>query len=301
MKCFEGVQQGTYQGHFKRRPCVMCHKTCLGSWGTFKGNSLEIVFHGMGPQHSFSFLASLPNGCERSPESCHVEQRARPTPSPLFLGPVVRGQLYRQLSRHCSLPGSSWLNLPVPQPSETEHSPKKQMSSSEPILDLKTDTTEALPAHGDPEEPNQSYETRQDPASPTSGDNVETSGSCSEPRPVPDTDAQSEAKDPSPTDSLPWPEAPEECPARPNTLDFSKSLKKLEEVKQTGQRRNSDQAAVKENGVEVSPAAAVSEERRALESELGKCIEEFRKIKIPVAFPNKKRQWQSDLLKKYQL
>lgn len=105
MKCFEGVQQGTYQGHFKRRPCVMCHKTCLGSWGTFKGNSLEIVFHGMGPQHSFSFLASLPNGCERSPESCHVEQRARPTPSPLFLGPVVRGQLYRQLSRHCSLPG----------------------------------------------------------------------------------------------------------------------------------------------------------------------------------------------------
>lgn len=41
--------------------------------------------------------------------------------------------------------GSSWLNLPVPQPSETEHSPKKQMSSSEPILDLKTDTTEALP------------------------------------------------------------------------------------------------------------------------------------------------------------
>lgn len=41
--------------------------------------------------------------------------------------------------------GSSWLSLPVPQPSETEHSPKKPMSSSEPILDLKTDTTEALP------------------------------------------------------------------------------------------------------------------------------------------------------------
>ncbi|XP_063202587.1 BTB/POZ domain-containing protein KCTD16-like [Chroicocephalus ridibundus] len=120
---------------------------------------------------------------------------------------------------------------------------------------------------------------------------------------LPSREPQAEVKDPSPTNSSPWPEAPEECPARPNTLDFSKSLKKLEEVKQTGQRRNSDHAAVKENGVEVSPAAvaAVSEERRALESELGKCIEDFRKIKIPVAFPNKKRQWQSELLKKYQL
>ncbi|KAK4810082.1 hypothetical protein QYF61_007904 [Mycteria americana] len=176
-------------------------------------------------------------------------------------------------------------------------------------------------AHGDPEEPKQSHETRQDPASPGGGDNFATSGMSSrgEPSPAPDTDEtlpgrdpQSEARDPSPTDSLPWPEAPEECPARPNTLDFSKSLKKLEEVKQMGQRRNSDHAAVKENGVEVSPTAAaaevsptaataVSEERRALESELGKCIEDFRKIKIPVAFPNKKRQWQSELLKKYQL
>lgn len=172
------------------------------------------------------------------------------------------------------------------------------------------------PAHGDPQEPKQSHETRQDPATPSGGDDFATSGTSShdEPSPAPATDEtlpgrdpQSEARDPSPTDSLPWPEAPKECPARPNTLDFSKSLKKLEEVKQMGQRRNSDHATVKENGVEVSPAAtatataAVSEERRALESELGKCIEDFRKIKIPVAFPNKKRQWQSELLKKYQL
>ncbi|KFV61454.1 BTB/POZ domain-containing protein KCTD8, partial [Dryobates pubescens] len=121
---------------------------------------------------------------------------------------------------------------------------------------------------------------------------------------TPGRDSQSEAKDPSSTDSLPWPAAPEECPPRPSTLDFSKSLKRLEEVKQAGQRRNSDQAAVKENGVGVSPALAapaVSEERRALESELGKCIEDFRRIKIPLVFPNKKRQWQSELLKKYQL
>uniref|UniRef100_A0A8C3S8V3 BTB domain-containing protein n=1 Tax=Chelydra serpentina TaxID=8475 RepID=A0A8C3S8V3_CHESE len=110
----------------------------------------------------------------------------------------------------------------------------------------------------------------------------------------------SEAGDPGSTASLPWPELPEECPPRPNTLDFSNSLKFLEEVKQTGQRRNSDHSNIQENGVESCPEAPpVSEERRVLESELGKCIEDFRKIKIPVSFPNKKRQWQSELLKKY--
>ncbi|XP_053931630.1 BTB/POZ domain-containing protein KCTD16-like [Cuculus canorus] len=153
---------------------------------------------------------------------------------------------------------------------------------------------------------------RQDPASPSMGDDFETSDTNGhgEPSPasnadntLPGRDSQLEVRDPSPTNSLPWPEAPGECPVRPNTLDISKSLKKLEEVKQMGQRRNSDHTAAKENGVEVSPAAAVvvSEERRALQSELGKCIEDFRKIKIPVVFPNKKRQWQSELLKKYKL
>ncbi|KAM6061524.1 uncharacterized protein VSU04_009033 [Chlamydotis macqueenii] len=183
------------------------------------------------------------------------------------------------------------------------------MSSSEPILDLQTDVAEELPARGDPDQPTESHKTRQEPSSPGGGDNFATSGTSSRTRPSPAPDADetlpsgdppSEAKDPSPTDSLPWPEAPEECPTRPNTLDFSKSLKKPEEVKQMRQRQSSNHASVKENGVEVSPAT-VSEERRALESELGKCIEDFRKIKIPVAFPNKTRQWQSELLKKYQL
>ncbi|XP_042663153.1 BTB/POZ domain-containing protein KCTD16-like [Tyto alba] len=208
------------------------------------------------------------------------------------------------------IPCSSWLSLPIPQPSEAKHSPQNHMSSSEPILDLKTDMEEALPAHSDPEEPKQNHEMRHDPAGPGGGGDFATSGTSSrdDPCPAPTTDEtlpgrdpQSEARDPSPTDPVPWPEAPEKFPARPNTLDFSKSLKKLEEVKQTGQRRNSNHAAVKENGVEVSPAVAVRKERQALESELGKCIEDFRKIKIPVTFPNKKRQWQSELLKKYQL
>lgn len=103
--------------------------------------------------------------------------------------------------------------------------------------------------------------------------------------------------------SLPWPEAPEECgPQRPNTLDLFKPLKKLEEVKQAGQRRNSDHANIKENGLESGPTVPpISEERQALQSELGKCIQDFRKIKIPISFPNKKRQWQNELLRKYQL
>ncbi|XP_020651517.3 uncharacterized protein LOC110080175 [Pogona vitticeps] len=104
--------------------------------------------------------------------------------------------------------------------------------------------------------------------------------------------------------SLPWPEAPEECaPPRPTTLDFSKPLKKLEEVKQAEQRRSgSGHGHIKENGLESClEAPRPSEERRALQSELGKCIADFRKIKIPVSFPNKKRQWQNELLEKYQL
>ncbi|KYO45048.1 BTB/POZ domain-containing protein KCTD8 isoform X2 [Alligator mississippiensis] len=109
-----------------------------------------------------------------------------------------------------------------------------------------------------------------------------------------------ETGEPSSTASLPQLEAPEECPPRPNTLDFSKTLKNVEEVKQMGQMRNSDHSNIKENGVEnCSKVLPVSEERRALESELGKCIEDFRKIKIPISFPNRKRQWQSELLKKY--
>uniref|UniRef100_A0ACB8FXZ0 Uncharacterized protein n=1 Tax=Sphaerodactylus townsendi TaxID=933632 RepID=A0ACB8FXZ0_9SAUR len=107
------------------------------------------------------------------------------------------------------------------------------------------------------------------------------------------------------TGSLPWPEAPDDCvpaPVRPNTLDILKPLQKLEEVKQIGERRSNDNTNVKENGLENCPEVPrVSEERKALQSELGKCIEDFRKIKIPSSFPNKTQRWQHELLKKYQL
>lgn len=41
------------------------------------------------------------------------------------------------------------------------------------------------------------------------------------------------------------------------------------------------------------------EEKKMLEEDLKKCIEDFKKIRLPREFPDRKRHWQSDLLKKY--
>ncbi|KAJ8014984.1 hypothetical protein DPEC_G00021440 [Dallia pectoralis] len=55
----------------------------------------------------------------------------------------------------------------------------------------------------------------------------------------------------------------------------------------------------KENGGPPSGVDEDEEERKMMEEDLKKCIEDFRKIKLPNVFPDKKRHWQSDLLKKY--
>ncbi|CAB1458820.1 unnamed protein product [Pleuronectes platessa] len=83
-----------------------------------------------------------------------------------------------------------------------------------------------------------------------------------------------------PTSSTP---PPAESPHRPTTLH----LKTL------------PRPTVRENG---GPALGVDEdedERKLLEEDLKKCIEDFRKIRLPRVFPDRKRHWQSDLLKKY--
>uniref|UniRef100_G3Q2Q2 BTB domain-containing protein n=1 Tax=Gasterosteus aculeatus aculeatus TaxID=481459 RepID=G3Q2Q2_GASAC len=41
------------------------------------------------------------------------------------------------------------------------------------------------------------------------------------------------------------------------------------------------------------------EEKKMLEEDLKKCIEDFKKIRLPREFPDRKRHWQSNLLKKY--
>lgn len=40
-------------------------------------------------------------------------------------------------------------------------------------------------------------------------------------------------------------------------------------------------------------------EKKIMEEELKKCIEDFHKIRIPRLFPDRKRHWQNDLLRKY--
>ncbi|KAG8546542.1 hypothetical protein GDO81_018702 [Engystomops pustulosus] len=94
----------------------------------------------------------------------------------------------------------------------------------------------------------------------------------------------------------------DEIPSIPITLDILHSLNEHDQSKTPGSRRNSMQDLAKENGIESrEDPPTQSRERKALEVELVKCIEEFRKIRIPVVFPNKKRHWQNELLRKYDL
>lgn len=58
-------------------------------------------------------------------------------------------------------------------------------------------------------------------------------------------------------------------------------------------------STVKQNGGPPPGINEEEEERKVMEEDLKKCIEDFRKIKVPKVFPDKKRHWQSDLLKKY--
>ncbi|XP_077163601.1 uncharacterized protein LOC143822401 [Paroedura picta] len=245
----------------------------------------------------------------------------------LFLGPSASGQGLEKEVDYLDFPGSSWLTLSAPASAEAERKIRKHLaSSSEPILDLKTEaaavlpvataslnTTETIPLIDLECAPIANVEVppifnvplaTQDPAQiPKPPWDFSVAGFCDPELPLPPPPERIPPSEAGSFGSLPWPEAPDECvPLRPNTLDLLKPLRKLEELKQMGERRNSDNINVKENGLENCPNMPhVSEERRALQSELGKCIEDFRKIKIPASFPNKKRPWQNELLKKYKL
>ncbi|KAM7389598.1 hypothetical protein PAMP_023563 [Pampus punctatissimus] len=88
---------------------------------------------------------------------------------------------------------------------------------------------------------------------------------------------------PSSTSSPPPPTPPlVESPQRPTTLN----LKTL------------PRPTLKENGG-PPPGEDEEEERKMLEEDLKKCIEDFKRIRMPKVFPDRKRHWQSDLLKKY--
>uniref|UniRef100_A0A3Q1G2T7 Potassium channel tetramerisation domain containing 12b n=2 Tax=Acanthochromis polyacanthus TaxID=80966 RepID=A0A3Q1G2T7_9TELE len=76
---------------------------------------------------------------------------------------------------------------------------------------------------------------------------------------------------------------PAESPLRPTTLN----LKTL------------PRPSVRENGGPPPGVDEEEEERKMLEEDLKKCIDDFKKIRLPRVFPDRKRHWQSDLLKKY--
>ncbi|XP_067375561.1 formin-like protein 2 [Channa argus] len=98
------------------------------------------------------------------------------------------------------------------------------------------------------------------------------------PQPLPSSEPSS-ASSPPPPPSPP----PAESPQRPNTLNI-KTLPR---------------PTIRENG---GPPAGVDddeEERKMLEEDLKKCIDDFKKIRMPRVFPDRKRHWQNDLLRKY--
>lgn len=77
----------------------------------------------------------------------------------------------------------------------------------------------------------------------------------------------------------------------------------LLQQQQSEQRRKSDllrtltASSRDTSGSKKRPA----KEKMSVEEELEKCIQDFRKIKIPEHFPERKYMWQSDLLRKYRL
>lgn len=73
-------------------------------------------------------------------------------------------------------------------------------------------------------------------------------------------------------------------------------------LQQSEQRRKSDllrtlTASARDTSTKKRPA----KEKMTVEEELEKCIQDFRKIKIPERFPERKYMWQADLLRKYRL
>ncbi|XP_047209206.1 formin-like protein 5, partial [Girardinichthys multiradiatus] len=87
------------------------------------------------------------------------------------------------------------------------------------------------------------------------------------------------------TSSPPFPPMPPlgDSPQRPTTLNI-KTLPR---------------STARENGGPPHPVDDDEDERKMLEEDLKKCIEEFKKIRLPTVFPDRKRHWQNDLLKKY--
>lgn len=74
-------------------------------------------------------------------------------------------------------------------------------------------------------------------------------------------------------------------------------------LQQSEQRRKSDllRTLTASSRDTSSSKKRPAKEKLTVEEELEKCIQDFRKIKIPERFPERKYMWQADLLRKYRL
>ncbi|XP_047440359.1 BTB/POZ domain-containing protein KCTD16-like [Mugil cephalus] len=92
---------------------------------------------------------------------------------------------------------------------------------------------------------------------------------------------------------------------RPNVQTLDRSMPKgPAHMMQHGEmRRKTDGLRVRTFGVREREAAKrkANKEKMTPEQELEKCIQDFRRIRIPDRFPERKYMWQSELLRKYRL
>ena len=87
------------------------------------------------------------------------------------------------------------------------------------------------------------------------------------------------------------------------TLDRPMPKGPIHMLQQAEMRRKTDMLRVRTFGVREREAAKrkANKEKMTPEQELEKCIQDFRRIRIPDRFPERKYIWQSELLRKYRL
>ncbi|XP_036407548.1 BTB/POZ domain-containing protein KCTD8-like isoform X2 [Megalops cyprinoides] len=92
---------------------------------------------------------------------------------------------------------------------------------------------------------------------------------------------------------------------QPSTLTLGRPSKKasVQWMQLPDKRRNSElfQSLMSGSPREGGLSRKKATEKLSAEEEMKQCIQDFHKIKIPLEFPQRKRQWQSELLQKYGL
>lgn len=100
------------------------------------------------------------------------------------------------------------------------------------------------------------------------------------------------------------PSAQQATAHQPNTLTLDRPSKKapVQWMPPPDKRRNSElfQTLISKSR-ETNLSKKKVCEKLSVEEEMKKCIQDFKKIHIPDYFPERKRQWQSELLQKYGL